>query len=37
VLRFDTEEFGQWYEDVLEPHRMLMEDPRSPWRTLPWD
>jgi hypothetical protein len=37
VLRFDTEEFGQWYANVLEPHRMLMEDPRSPWRTLPWD
>ncbi|WP_329458624.1 DUF1266 domain-containing protein [Streptomyces sp. NBC_01497] len=37
VLRFDTEEFGEWYENVLEPHRVLTGDPESPWRTLPWD
>ncbi|MGQ4513845.1 DUF1266 domain-containing protein [Streptomyces sp. DW26H14] len=37
VLRFGTEEFGEWYEQALEPHRLLMDDPESPWRTLPWD
>jgi hypothetical protein len=37
VLRFDTEEFGEWYGDVLEPHRILMADPESPWRTIPWE
>lgn len=37
VLRFDTEEFGRWYEDVLGPHRILMSDPESPWLALPWE
>ncbi|MCF3963711.1 DUF1266 domain-containing protein [Streptomyces fuscigenes] len=37
VLRFDTEEFGTWYENVLEPHRVLTRDPESPWLTLPWE
>ncbi|MEU2870778.1 DUF1266 domain-containing protein [Streptomyces olivoreticuli] len=36
VLRFDTEEFGQWYTKVLEPHRVLTSEPGSPWRTIPW-
>ncbi|UQI43747.1 DUF1266 domain-containing protein [Streptomyces sp. HU2014] len=37
VLRFDTEEFGEWYTAVLEPHRLLTTDPGSPWRTVGWD
>ncbi|MBP0462015.1 DUF1266 domain-containing protein [Streptomyces montanisoli] len=37
VLRFGHEEFGEWYETVLAPHRLLMTDPESPWLTLPWE
>ncbi|WP_051840371.1 DUF1266 domain-containing protein [Streptomyces sp. NRRL F-5126] len=37
VLRFGHEEFGEWYEAVLAPHRLLMSDPESPWLTLPWE
>jgi hypothetical protein len=37
LLRFDAEEFGEWYANVLEPHRILTTDPESPWLTLPWD
>ncbi|MBT2383513.1 DUF1266 domain-containing protein [Streptomyces sp. ISL-11] len=36
VLRFDTEEFGEWYENVLTAHRVLMSEPESPWRTIEW-
>lgn len=36
VLRFDTEEFGEWYTDVLTAHRTLLSRPDSPWVTLPW-
>ncbi|MGW2185588.1 DUF1266 domain-containing protein [Streptomyces sp. NPDC001719] len=36
VLRFDTEEFGEWYAQALDPHRILLSEPRSPWRTIPW-
>ncbi|MFE6780482.1 DUF1266 domain-containing protein, partial [Streptomyces sp. NPDC057676] len=35
-LHFDEEEFGDWYEDMVAAHRMLMSDPGSPWRNLPW-
>ncbi|MFI9721595.1 DUF1266 domain-containing protein [Streptomyces sp. NPDC052396] len=35
-LHFDDEEFGNWYQDVLEAHRLLMSDPQSPWLTIPW-
>lgn len=36
VLRFDTEEFGEWYTAVLEPHRLLTRDEGGPWRTVGW-
>jgi hypothetical protein len=36
VLRFDNEEYGHMYESVLGPHRMLMFDPASPWRHIPF-
>jgi hypothetical protein len=36
VLRFDNDEFDVWYDTVLEPHRVLLSDPTSPWLTLPW-
>jgi hypothetical protein len=36
VLRFDDEEYGHMYESVLGPHRMLMSDPASPWRHIPF-
>ncbi|MEV5506477.1 DUF1266 domain-containing protein [Streptomyces orinoci] len=35
-LHFDDEEFGNWYQGVLEAHRLLMSDPQSPWLTIPW-
>jgi hypothetical protein len=34
VVRFDNEEYGHMYESVLGPHRMLMNDPGSPWRHI---
>jgi hypothetical protein len=34
ALRFDQEAFGEWYESALIPHRILTEDPESPWNTL---
>lgn len=36
VLRFDNEEYGHMYDSVLGPHRMLMADPGSPWRHIPF-
>ncbi|MFI8101436.1 DUF1266 domain-containing protein [Streptomyces sp. NPDC086023] len=35
-LHFDEEEFGRWYEDMLDVHRLLTTDPGSPWRNIPW-
>ncbi|MFJ5709106.1 DUF1266 domain-containing protein [Streptomyces sp. NPDC093105] len=35
-LRFDEEEFGEWYDESLRTHRALMTDPTSPWLTIPW-
>jgi PAS domain-containing protein len=35
-LHFDDEEFGSWYQDALEAHRLLTTDPASPWRTVPF-
>ncbi len=35
-LHFDEEEFGPWYEDVLNAHRVLTTDPASPWLNIPW-
>ncbi|MGN9844426.1 DUF1266 domain-containing protein [Nonomuraea sp. H19] len=36
VLRFDEEEFGHMYESALTPHRILTQDPVSPWRNIPF-
>ncbi|MFI9204711.1 DUF1266 domain-containing protein [Streptomyces sp. NPDC053048] len=35
-LHFDDEEFGNWYQGVLEAHRLLFSDPQSPWLNIPW-
>lgn len=35
-LHFDEEEFGHWYTDMYEAHRILITDPKSPWKTVPW-
>jgi hypothetical protein len=37
VVRFDSGEFGAWYEEALTAHRILSTDPDSPWRTIPWE
>ncbi|MEU5882610.1 DUF1266 domain-containing protein [Spirillospora sp. NPDC047279] len=36
MLRFDDAEFGEWYQRSLTGHRILVEDPGSPWRKLAW-
>ncbi|MFE3638559.1 DUF1266 domain-containing protein [Streptomyces sp. NPDC059168] len=33
-LHFDDEEFGNWYTDMVDVHRVLMPDPESPWLTV---
>lgn len=35
-LHFDDEEFGDWYGDMLNAHRILMSDPSSPWLNIPF-
>jgi Protein of unknown function (DUF1266) len=35
-LHFDDEEFGGWYQDMTEAHRILMSEPGSPWLTIPF-
>ena len=35
-LHFDNEEYGEWYTDVLDTHRVLMSEPGSPWLTIPF-
>ena len=35
-LHFDNEEFGDWYTDMLDAHRILTTHPGSPWRNLPF-
>ena len=35
-LHFDDEEFGEWYTDMVNLHRVLMSDPESPWLTVPF-
>ncbi|WP_394430963.1 DUF1266 domain-containing protein [Streptomyces sp. SGAir0957] len=35
-LHFDDEEFGDWYEDMVQAHRILTEDPGSPWLNIPF-
>lgn len=36
MLRFDGGEFGEWYDRSLTAHRILTQDPASPWRRLAW-
>ncbi|TDD81449.1 DUF1266 domain-containing protein [Actinomadura rubrisoli] len=36
MLRFDEGEFGEWYERSVTGHRILAEDPASPWRRMAW-
>ncbi|MFG2089007.1 MULTISPECIES: DUF1266 domain-containing protein [unclassified Spirillospora] len=36
MLRFDEGGFGEWYERSLAGHRVLAEDPDSPWRRMAW-
>jgi hypothetical protein len=36
VIRFDNEEYGHMYDSVLGPHLMLLNDPASPWRHIPF-
>ncbi|MFI6035233.1 DUF1266 domain-containing protein [Streptomyces sp. NPDC051315] len=35
-LHFDEEEFGEWYTDMLDAHRILMSDPGNPWLNIPF-
>ncbi|NUW42536.1 DUF1266 domain-containing protein [Nonomuraea rhodomycinica] len=35
-LHFDEEEFGDWYGEMLNAHRILTSDPDSPWLTIPF-
>ncbi|MCX4823876.1 DUF1266 domain-containing protein [Streptomyces sp. NBC_01142] len=35
-LHFDGEEFGTWYGNMLDAHRILTTDPGSPWLNIPW-
>ncbi|MFH8367239.1 DUF1266 domain-containing protein [Streptomyces sp. NPDC018031] len=35
-LHFDEEEFGPWYTTVRDAHLELVDDPESPWRTVPF-
>ena len=34
VLHFDEGTFGEWYQSVLEVHRILLNDPASPWLNI---
>ncbi|MGW2561981.1 DUF1266 domain-containing protein [Streptomyces sp. NPDC001514] len=36
VLAFDDGEFGQTYQESVAQHRILTQDPRSPYRSVPW-
>ncbi|MFF2507438.1 DUF1266 domain-containing protein [Streptomyces sp. NPDC058067] len=35
-LHFDEEEFGDWYEDMVSAHRILMSESGSPWLNIPF-
>ncbi|MFF5206598.1 DUF1266 domain-containing protein [Streptosporangium sp. NPDC000396] len=35
-LHFDEEEFGDWYGEMLNAHRILTTDPNSPWLNIPF-
>ncbi|RKN04329.1 DUF1266 domain-containing protein [Streptomyces radicis] len=36
-LHFDSEEFGDWYTDMVAVHRILSTEPESPWLSVPWE
>ncbi|WP_405708333.1 MULTISPECIES: DUF1266 domain-containing protein [unclassified Streptomyces] len=36
VLRFDGEEYGDYYKSNVTAHRLLTESEGSPWRNLSW-
>ncbi|RMI30004.1 DUF1266 domain-containing protein [Streptomyces triticirhizae] len=36
-LHFDSEEFGDWYTEMVEVFRVLTTDPESPWLSVPWE
>ncbi|MDT0306652.1 DUF1266 domain-containing protein [Streptomyces sp. DSM 44917] len=36
-LHFDSEEFGDWYTDMVAVHKILSTDPESPWLSVPWE
>lgn len=36
ALHFDDEEFGEWYQSMVEAHRILMSEPGSPWLNIPF-
>ncbi|MEV1173379.1 DUF1266 domain-containing protein [Nonomuraea sp. NPDC049784] len=35
-LHFDEEEFGDWYGEMLNAHRILTTDRNSPWLNIPF-
>lgn len=34
---FDDEEYGTWYTDMVDAHRILMSQADSPWLTVPFE
>ncbi|WP_052851770.1 DUF1266 domain-containing protein [Streptomyces avicenniae] len=36
-LHFDSEEFGDWYTEMREAHRILSTHQESPWLSVPWE
>lgn len=36
-LHFDSEEFGDWYTEMVTVFRILTTDPESPWLSVPWE
>ncbi|MER6997416.1 DUF1266 domain-containing protein [Streptomyces sp. NPDC000410] len=36
VLAFDEDEFGRTYQESVAQHRILTQDPNSPYRSIPW-
>ncbi|MFJ4856614.1 DUF1266 domain-containing protein [Streptomyces sp. NPDC088730] len=36
VLRFDGEDYGDYYRSNVTAHRLLTESGGSPWRNIPW-
>ncbi|WP_079032169.1 DUF1266 domain-containing protein [Streptomyces specialis] len=36
-LHFDSEEFGDWYTDMVTVHQILSTEPDSPWLSVPWE